>query len=45
MKYNYLDSTIKDKMALDKVAVICNEKKITYRELNMYSMKFLEKTS
>ncbi len=39
MKYNYLDSTIKDKMALDKVAVICNEKKITYRELNMYSMK------
>lgn len=39
MKFNYLDSTIKEKRGLDKVAIICNEKNITYRDLNMYSMK------
>lgn len=35
----YLDDTIKDKVKSNKVAIICNEQKITYRELNMYSLK------
>ena len=35
----YLDDTIKDKVKSNKVAIICKEQNLTYRELNMYSMK------